>query len=631
MKKNNWKAYLLRSIFILSIGLAVGIAAESLYELNTCRRAQKGGHEISSEEILEKNITRIDNEEVNEEGVETKTIHVQIPERYINKLRYSYKSEETFTPDIQIHTKNIYDNPEIRTIKDICRYNLDESIVNIKDYVTEIKITVPTDVKIGKIVVDNTWDFNWYRVVYISVFVALILFVISFRGLLARKIEYGFAVISLSCGLLFIAIQPPECGSWDEHVHFAKTFDFFEHGIADRSVAEEYVYINQEHPDRAAFLSKEEKEMQIQYLNANADTVSSTYARDAITLNAVGEVHMAIAVKLAKYLGMSFYGQYLVGKIANLFLYTLLMFLAIRVAPIGKKFLTTVALMPTLMLQSVSYTYDIVVIAFLVLGFALVMEDFVIKERKLTWKRMLLIISVFVIGSCPKPVYIFLLALFLVFPKEKFMSPNRAMLYKGIIIMVCMVMIMTMILPAAGGHVEGDARGGATDVKEQLALVLKKPFAYIQVFFRNFTETFDAYFFGSNSLGFMAFAGLHPFHSFIGVFCVGIALTEKKKKIMMPAKNIWIFKGMLLILIFGVIGLIWSALYIKFTPVGQTTIAGVQPRYYIPLLYPIFALLYSDKIEGKWSEKTYNMIMFLIILWITHGAIYQQFFVTYCR
>ena len=205
MKKNNWKAYLLRSIFILSIGLAVGIAAESLYELNTCRRAQKGGHEISSEEILEKNITRIDNEEVNEEGVETKTIHVQIPERYINKLRYSYKSEETFTPDIQIHTKNIYDNPEIRTIKDICRYNLDESIVNIKDYVTEIKITVPTDVKIGKIVVDNTWDFNWYRVVYISVFVALILFVISFRGLLARKIEYGFAVISLSCGLLFIA------------------------------------------------------------------------------------------------------------------------------------------------------------------------------------------------------------------------------------------------------------------------------------------------------------------------------------------------------------------------------------------------------------------------------------------
>ena len=156
MKKNNWKAYLLRVILILGIGLLAGTIAESLYELNTCRRAKKGGYEIEKEEISKQNITIIDNGVVAEGEQKTKTIHVQIPERYVNKLRYSYSSEVTFTPNIQINTKDIYKNPEMRTIKDISRYNLNESVINIKDYVTEVRIIVPSNVEIGKIIVDNT-------------------------------------------------------------------------------------------------------------------------------------------------------------------------------------------------------------------------------------------------------------------------------------------------------------------------------------------------------------------------------------------------------------------------------------------------------------------------------------------
>ena len=306
----------------------------------------------------------------------------------------------------------------MRTIKDISRYNLNESVINIKDYVTEVRIIVPSNVEIGKIIVDNTWDFNWYRVFYISIFVSLILFVINFRGVLAKKIEYGFAVISLSCGLLFIAIQPPECVSWDEHIHFSKTFDWFENGIADRSISEDYIYNNQEDFERSAFFSKEEKSMQIEYLNENADTVASTYERNAFSLNAVGEFHMAFLVKVVKHLGLSFYGQYLVAKIANLLLYTILMFFAIRIAPIGKKFLAVTALMPFAMLQSVSITYDVVVIGFTVLGFTCIVKEFYEIQTKFTWKKLFFITMIFVIGSCPKPVYIFLLATLLALPKN---------------------------------------------------------------------------------------------------------------------------------------------------------------------------------------------------------------------
>ena len=125
--------------------------------------------------------------------------------------------------------------------------------------------------------------------------------------------------------------------SWDEHIHFSKTFDWFENGIADRSISEDYIYNNQEDFERSAFFfQKEEKSMQIEYLNENADTVASTYERNAFSLNAV-QIHMAFLVKVVKHLGLSFYGQYLVAKIANLLLYTILMFFAIRIAPDRKK------------------------------------------------------------------------------------------------------------------------------------------------------------------------------------------------------------------------------------------------------------------------------------------------------
>ena len=101
-------------------------------------------------------------------------------------------------------------------------------------------------------------------------------------------------------------------------------------------------------------MSKEEKDLQIEYLNAHDDNIAETYERDAYTLNALGELHMAFAVKLGKFLGLSFYAQFLLERWQNLFLYTFLIYWAIKILPAGKKFLTTVALMPTLMLQSAS-------------------------------------------------------------------------------------------------------------------------------------------------------------------------------------------------------------------------------------------------------------------------------------
>lgn len=46
-----------------------------------------------------------------------------------------------------------------------------------------------------------------------------------------------------------------------------------------------------------------------------------------------------------------------------------------------------------------------------------------------------------------------------------------------------------------------------------------------------------------------------------------------------------------------VIGIIWISMYLVFTPVGSTQIAGVQARYYLPLVYFAALLIQNRKIS----------------------------------
>lgn len=622
-----------RWVFIVLIALLVGGLVEIGYELNVCRKSMKGGHSLTTETLEDSTIAY--SKGIQKKGLEyyaneESEIVITIPERYINKFIYHYRTSEDYQVNIKIDTKDIYKNPETRDIKEYNRYNLDTSVVNVRDYVTKIIITVPQGVTVSGFSIDNSWDFNWYRIMYAGTFCGLILAVILFRKSIARKVEYGFLIISIGCGLLFIAIQPLEGITWDEHIHFYKAFDWFESGTVDWSQTEWYLYTYQEREDRPAQLSKEEKALQAKYLNEQADHVVETYEKEPFKLNRIGYLHMALVIKIGEIIGLPFTALFILGKVTNLLLYSFILFWAIRVLPIGKKFLMTITLMPTPMLQSTTYTYDAVVIAFLSLGIALIVNEFYYRQRKLSIKKAVLILVVFLIGSCPKEVYIPLVLVFLALPNEKFKNEKVAAFCKGAAIAACIGLLGSMLLPAASGERQADARGGNTSVSQQLAIVMGHPFAYIRVLWNNITETFNNMFFGRNGLASLAYAGIHPFDTFVGILCIGVALTEKKQVWPGSQKSLMIFKGSLGCLLIGVVVLIWSALYIVFTEVGATEIAGVQGRYFIPLFLPIYLVFYSSKVEGRWKEVSYNTVLLLLILFLSHLSMYELFFQTFC-
>lgn len=628
-----WKKHVQWGILLALLGgFLLGMAIEGLYELNTYRRELKGGHTAEREAVEEEYIHITDSIEKRGDAYYSQTggtMEIILPERYINKLEYQYESSIDYRNNIVITTKNVYKQEETREIAEVNQRNLDRSVVNIQDYVTKIRIELPADTEIRGVTIDNSWTFNWYRVIYIWVFSAAVILVIWYRKAFAKRIEAAFLMICLSCGGLLIAVQPLEFTAWDEHIHFYKTFDFFEQGEVEWSEAEESLYTYWENPQGAGQRSKEEKHLQAEYLNEAAHSGDYSYQKGGNPVSSLGYLHMAVAVKIGEFLGLPFTVLYILGKAVNLLLYGLVMFAAIRILPVGKMFLTVLALMPTPLLQACSYTYDAVVNSFLALGIALIAAEFFWTERKITWKRTLLIGAVFLVGSFPKAVYIPLLLLYLLLPEKKFQNRKGMYLHKGLILLLIGGMLLSFLLPVAGGTMQGDERGGDTSVSGQIALILRHPPAYFQVFWSSVKNTFDDMWMGRENLSYIAYAGIHPFDGMIGIFCAAVALTEKKRTWSLPVKNHRIFRAGLGILTLGVVGLIWTALYVSFTEVGATAIAGVQGRYFVPLLLPVYFALYSDKVEGKWKESAYTAVLLLITLFIIHQGIYTQYFVPY--
>lgn len=80
-------------------------------------------------------------------------------------------------------------------------------------------------------------------------------------------------------------------------------------------------------------------------------------------------------------------------------------------------------------------------------------------------------------------------------------------------------------------------------------------------------------------------------------------LVFQKEKGSSRLANCEIWKRILMWGIFLItVMLIWSAMYLSFTPVGEASIAGVQARYYLPLIYLGALLLSNSKIKVEISK-----------------------------
>ena len=192
-------------------------------------------------------------------------------------------------------------------------------------------------------------------------------------------------------------------------------------------------------------------------------------------------------------------------------------------------------------------------------------------------------------------------------------AKNKVLLWSGILLVVMLVM-MTFVLPTITSTVSrdlsfgGDSRGGDTSTVRQIISMVKHPIASVKLMlgsivkFDNFRNlgysAADNYFFGN--LMFLNFASRgilgDKWSAVLVPLFVILLLYKEPEEMQQNTLKMW-DKLVIAVSVLGTIFMIWLALYLSFTPVGDYQIAGVQARYYLPLIYLGAALWSNNKIK----------------------------------
>lgn len=528
---------------------------------------------------------------------------------YIKELKLSGNFPKEYSYTIKTKEYNSFDKESEEYYSDTVNSWFSDFYTNLNKKVTSIEITLNKveDAELTAVSCSNRFEVNNYRVLFFLVTFSL-LYCLLFEKKIYKKLEWLFVVYALIFGLLLIFYAQPVKNSWDEQIHFGNAYSLAFGRNVEWTEAAELT----KNGETVTCNTKAEFAELRAYLNEKNDTVVYTEQKESLipAYSSLAYIPQAIFINIASILKTSFSVLYALGKIGNLLIYILVMFWAIKLAKRKKLFLIFVALMPTPLFLAASYTYDTIVFSFITLACVLWANE--LYNESINIRKIIGMVLLFAIGCFSKAVYIPMILIMLILPiastKKK---KDRIIVWTMILCITCLVML-TFVLPTLTSTMAGDlsfggdSRGGATSVVGQLVSMVKHPMASIKLMVKSIFELdnfrnlgypeADNYFFGN--LMFLNFANLgiltDKWSCVIIVLAGMLLLTPDQQNIRYERKLSIMDKIIIAIAVIGTIGFIWLALYLSFTPVGETHISGVQARYYLPLLY-LGALIFNGK------------------------------------
>ena len=284
------------------------------------------------------------------------------------------------------------------------------------------------------------------------------------------------------------------------------------------------------------------------------------------------------------------------ARLANLLFSMIIMFLAIKITPILKKAFLLLSMLPLSVEAFSSMSPDAITISIAFLFIAYIFKLIHEKDKKINKKDIAVVVLISMVIALCKIVYIPLVGLLLLLPKDKFNSNKRKWLFIVFVILMSVVMNITW-LAVANQYLSLSSEGVSGG---QILNILTHPIEYIKIFLYSLNVNGQRYLtslFGGE-LGWNEFS-LYFFVPYI--YCalfLFVSITEKKEN------NIEIWKKIIILLIvLTIFALIFTSLYVQWTKPEDVSIKGVQGRYFIPFM-PLVAILLSElKINNNYKEK----------------------------
>lgn len=449
---------------------------------------------------------------------------------------------------------------------------------------------------------------NPFRLCFFWCLAGTAVFLIVCRRWIGRHAEAGFLVIALTGGLLLSLSLPANKVGFDEEIHFEQScwIAHYRNPVQlSPTIFQEFSAGIDTWPLNQPGGLREQRELN-QYLDQTGDyrNGSIRWSADLNKTTLTGYLGQAAFLKTGELFHLPFSLLFKLGRLGNLLIYVLVMALAIRKTPVGKGILAFIGLMPAPMMLAGVYSYDPTVTAFTALSCAYMLESMLNQERRLSIKDFAIIMGTFFWGCRIKAVYAPLILMGFLIPADRFETKKKRNWMRAGFAAMFLLMMASFVLPVLISPSEtGDLRGGATSEAGQMTYVLGQPLAYAAVLFKNIFASFPSYVLGEGVFGTLGHLGTISFPWLLYAASAAVILTDTGSacgKTLTKCQRVWIF------LLAGACAvLVWTSMYIAFTPPGNTYIEGVQGRYYLPFLFLVWLAVSPSCIQVKLKNSVY--------------------------
>ena len=448
-----------------------------------------------------------------------------------------------------------------------------------------------------------------------------------FRKTLKDQPEYLFLVLVLCIGFLFCWYVPHTgLNGWDEDYHYTQALKT---SYVDSLVKTPQDELTIARTIPASFdLSggvDAVHERQDQLYHSGATEIPAFPA-----VSAIPEIFNGIGLFTGRALGMPYHMIHFMGRFFGLITYAMLGFFAIRKLKSGKMIAAVSLMIPTGLFIASSYNYDCYLTGFTAMGSCYYIAQWQDRQAKLTLKDALIMIGTISFGCLTKPVYIPMLWILVLMPRDKFAERKQHVLFiLGLAAATCAVMVSYVLPMFLRNAMTGDVRGGSdVNIGGQISYILHNPLAFIDVMWRYAVNEY----FELNRLGEfmtnMAYHGIMPNQYFYLALLTAVAFTDKneydRELVHHPWAHIWP-----MIVSAGLVVAVMASMYIAFTPVGASRVNGAQFRYLIPMVLPVLMHIGSGKVENRMHRGWYNALVLSAAAYAGFACVYNAFIIRY--
>ena len=386
---------------------------------------------------------------------------------------------------------------------------------------------------------------------------------------ISKKPEYGFLIAAVCVtAIMFMWVPLSEGIVWDGAIHRGHT----------ESIA--YVGLS------------------------NSSTVNDLLVNTAFS--DIGYVPGAIGMRIGLLFTDDFDVVFLFTRVANALTYIAACFFAVKSAIKNKMIFAIGALMPTALFLGNSCSYDLMVNGFLYLFFSLLLTQILTPEKKITASQAVALTASLILACAPKAVYVPIGLFMLCLPKSKFASKGQHFAFNATVLLLFIAIASTFVLPIlldTGSY--GDARGGDVNAPAQVAFILGNPIGYMTYLLSNIYN--HLWFWLQHMTADFAYGGLasQPIRLLLLLLLAITALTDVPLRTSdTPKLTLW-RKAILFVCLAAAVAMICTSMFISFTEPGSSSIAGIQPRYFLSLIPVLFILLQPAFLRKKKECRLY--------------------------